>query len=130
MRVRPPILKIRHMIGMRFCLFVIGLLLPTALSAGISVGERPAKGRNSFPLSTPRVTATILHDPAEPEVVKRCAELFAADVEAVTGRRPQIVTSLPESGQLVIVGTVEKSALIQRIARAGKIDIRALDGAW
>lgn len=130
MRIRPPILKIRHMIGMRFCIFVIGLLLPTALSAGISVGERPAKGRNSFPLSTPRVTATILHDPAEPEVVKRCAELFAADVEAVTGRRPQIVTSLPESGQLVIVGTVEKSALIQRIARAGKIDIRALDGAW
>ena len=72
----------------------------------------------------------ILHDPAEPAVVKRCAALFAADVEAVTGRRPQIVTSLPESGQLVIVGTVEKSALIQRIARAGKIDIRALDGAW
>ena len=113
------------------CLFLaIGLLLSLSLKAQLSVSEQARKGKATFTLSAPHNTATILYDPAEPEVVKRCAALFAADVEAVTGRRPQIVTSLPELGQLVIVGTVEKSALIQRIARAGKIDIRALDGAW
>ena len=63
-------------------------------------------------------------------MVKRAAELFAADVEAVTGRRPQVTSATGETGPAVIVGTVGGSALIRRLSEAGKIDTAPLEGAW
>ena len=62
--------------------------------------------------------------------MKRAAELFAADVEAVTGRRPQVTSATGETGPAVIVGTVGGSALIRRLSEAGKIDTAPLEGAW
>ena len=61
---------------------------------------------------------------------KSAAELFAADVEAVTGRRPQVTSATGETGPAVIVGTVGGSALIRRLSEAGKIDTAPLEGAW
>ena len=56
--------------------------------------------------------------------------VFAADVEAVTGRRPQVTSATGETGPAVIVGTVGGSALIRRLSEAGKIDTAPLEGAW
>lgn len=84
----------------------------------------------AFTLASPRQTAAILYDASDAAVVKRAAELFAADVEAVTGRRPQVTSATGETGPAVIVGTVGGSALIRRLSEAGKIDTAPLEGAW
>lgn len=111
------------------------LMLSTlvAVSAGhaqVAVHEKSPETKYAFTLASPRQTAAILYDASDAAVVKRAAELFAADVEAVTGRRPQVTSATGETGPAVIVGTVGGSALIRRLSEAGKIDTAPLEGAW
>lgn len=104
-----------------------------AISAGhaqVAVHEKSPETKYAFTLASPRQTAAILYDASDAAVVKRAAELFAADVEAVTGRRPQVTSATGETGPAVIVGTVGGSALIRRLSEAGKIDTAPLEGAW
>ena len=104
-----------------------------AVSAGhaqVAVHEKSPETKYAFTLASPRQTAAILYDASDAAVVKRAAELFAADVEAVTGRRPQVTSATGETGPAVIVGTVGGSALIRRLSEAGKIDTAPLEGAW
>lgn len=98
--------------------------------AQVAVHEKSPKTKYAFTLASPRQTAAILYDASDAAVVKRAAELFAADVEAVTGRRPQVTSATGETGPAVIVGTVGGSALIRRLSEAGKIDTAPLEGAW
>lgn len=116
---------------MKIALSICGLLLSLSLSAQIRLHEQPCKGKNGFTLSSPRATAPIYCDPADAEVVKRAAQLFAADAEAVTGRPMRTTHSEQElDREAVIVGTIERCGPIRRLARAGKIDIRPIEGAW
>ena len=113
--------------------YILMLSALVAVSAGraqVAVHEKSPKTKYAFPLASPRQTAAILYDASDAAVVKRAAELFAADVEAVTGRRPQVTSATGETGPAVIVGTVGGSALIRRLSEAGKIDTAPLEGAW
>ena len=113
--------------------YILMLSALVAVSAGraqVAVHEKSPKTKYAFTLASPRQTAAILYDASDAAVVKRAAELFAADVEAVTGRYPRVTSAAGETGPTVIVGTVGGSALIRRLAEAGKIDTAPLEGAW
>lgn len=111
-------------------LMLSALVAVSAGRAQVAVHEKSPKTKYAFTLASPRQTAAILYDASDAAVVKRAAELFAADVEAVTGRRPQVTSATGETGPAVIVGTVGGSALIRRLSEAGKIDTAPLEGAW
>lgn len=111
-------------------LMLSALVAVSAGHAQVAVHEKSPKTKYAFTLASPRQTAAILYDASDAAVVKRAAELFAADVEAVTGRRPQVTSATGETGPAVIVGTVGGSALIRRLSEAGKIDTAPLEGAW
>lgn len=111
-------------------LMLSALLAVSAGHAQVAVHEKSPETKYAFTLASPRQTAAILYDASDAAVVKRAAELFAADVEAVTGRRPQVTSATGETGPAVIVGTVGGSALIRRLSEAGKIDTAPLEGAW
>lgn len=113
--------------------YILMLSALVAVSAGraqVAVHEKSPKTKYAFTLASPRQTAAILYDASDAAVVKRAAELFAADVEAVTGRYPRVTSAAGETGPAVIVGTVGGSALIRRLTEAGKIDTAPLEGAW
>ena len=113
--------------------YILMLSALVAVSAGhaqVAVHEKSPETKYAFTLASPRQTAAILYDASDAAVVKRAAELFAADVEAVTGRYPRVTSAAGETGPAVIVGTVGGSALIRRLAEAGKIDTAPLEGAW
>jgi len=113
--------------------YILMLSALVAVSAGraqVAVHEKSPKTKYAFTLASPRQTAAILYDASDAAVVKRAAELFAADVEAVTGRYPRVTSAAGETGPAVIVGTVGGSALIRRLSEAGKIDTAPLEGAW
>lgn len=113
--------------------YILMLSALVAVSAGraqVAVHEKSPKTKYAFTLASPRQTAAILYDASDAAVVKRAAELFAADVEAVTGRYPRVTSAAGETGPAVIVGTVGGSALIRRLSEAGKIDTTPLEGAW
>lgn len=111
-------------------LMLSALVAVSAGHAQVAVHEKSPETKYAFTLASPRQTAAILYDASDAAVVKRAAELFAADVEAVTGRRPQMTSATGETGPAVIVGTVGGSALIRRLSEAGKIDTAPLEGAW
>ena len=108
-------------------LMLSALVAVSAGHAQVAVHEKSPETKYAFTLASPRQTAAILYDASDAAVVKRAAELFAADVEAVTGRRPQVTSATGETGPAVIVGG---SALIRRLSEAGKIDTAPLEGAW
>lgn len=111
-------------------LMLSALVAVSAGHAQVAVHEKSPETKYAFTLASPRQTAAILYDASDAAVVKRAAELFATDVEAVTGRRPQVTSATGETGPAVIVGTVGGSALIRRLSEAGKIDTAPLEGAW
>ena len=63
--------------------------------------------------------------------VVRAANDLRADVERVTGTAPRVVAdSAPSGQQVVIVGTLGKSPIIDRLVREKKIDGAAIAGKW
>lgn len=66
----------------------------------------------------------------EMEVVTTAAECLAADIEAVTELRPPVTGNLPESGSVVVAGTVGTSPLIDQLVNAGKLNVSDVGGKW
>ena len=109
------------------------LLLSTFLTLGLhtwgagvlSISEQ----QGDFALlSTNGKPATVCVDKNEGLTVKKVAELFADDVQRVTGQRPHIVAK-PAKGA-VVIGTIGQSAYIDRLVRRGQLDVTAIRNGW
>ena len=101
----------------------IGTALPLAGGKAFSGG--------GFPLIRNGKPAQIIIDPEAESAVRHVAESFAADLERVCGMRPGI--NLPDGvpqENVVIIGVVGQSGLIDQLAKAGQIDVSDLHGAW
>ncbi|MDR2674241.1 MAG: glycosyl hydrolase 115 family protein [Opitutaceae bacterium] len=74
----------------------------------------------------------VIHAGANDEaLVHHAARFFQQDVEAVTGRRVEIVNRIPATARTaVILGTPEGSECIQKLARDKKIDLSGIKGRW
>jgi hypothetical protein len=112
------------------------VLPPPALRAAASLGlpldivVETAPPAGAFPLVTADRTAPLWHDANDyPGVVRALGDL-QDDIERVTGRRPAVSTALPSHAQPVIIGTVGKSAAIDSLVAAGKLDASDLQGKW
>lgn len=90
--------------------------------------------RDAVVLAAPGRAARLLLDPNEFPGVRRAATDLQADIASVSGVRPVLdVAQAPTAAggaDLVIVGTLGKSAIIDRLAREGKLDAKALRGMW
>ena len=83
----------------------------------------------AFPLVSGAVTADILTDPADFKVVSIAAQCLTADIEQITGRKPDIVGK-PASPHAVIIGTVGNSRIIDSLIASRQIDVRHIRGKW
>lgn len=113
---------------------VAGLAVPAAahppgsaapITPGGYVAERPRPG--SFPLAARGRAAPILVDAGDFAGVRRAAGDLRADVERVTGLAPE---AGGRGREVVIVGTLGRSPLVDDLARRGKIDVRGVAGKW
>ena len=64
-----------------------------------------------------------------PGVLKTTGHL-QTDIEAVTGIRPKIIRDTTEGKQVVIIGTIGKSPLIDQLIKEKKINGEAVTGLW
>jgi Glycosyl hydrolase family 115/Gylcosyl hydrolase family 115 C-terminal domain len=63
--------------------------------------------------------------------VRLAANLFAGDVESVTGHRPAVMTGAADLRvPAVIVGTLGKNPAIDRLAADGELDAEKIRGRW
>lgn len=84
-----------------------------------------------FPLATAgRPVPLVVETGAYPGVV-RVAGHLRADIERVLGTAPELMMdTLPGSGSCVLIGTLGKSALVDQLVAAGKLDVSTIRDAW
>ena len=93
------------------------------------VSEKAESG--SFQLEQNQKAAPIFLDPADWAGVLRAGADLQADVMRVTGVTPILTTNGAPAGKFaVIIGTLGKSPLIDRLAQGGKINVEAISGQW
>jgi hypothetical protein len=87
--------------------------------------------KGDFPIAGKKIAAPLYVDPGDFAGVLRAAKDLASDVKRVTGR----VAPLRSDGRnlaasMVIIGTLGKSAWIDRLVREHKIDASGITGKW
>ena len=95
----------------------------------VSVCAKSAKG--SFALIVKDKPTTVFIDNTQNSAVKLALESFAVDIGSVSGTEVTRVSDVSKAGgDLVIAGVVGQSALLEDLARAGKINVADLPGQW
>lgn len=84
----------------------------------VSQAQILSESKTAFDLSQ----ATIYVDKNDFTVVKKSAELLSQDIEKVTGRKVPVVNSLL-TGNMIIIGSVEKSAEIKKLIKSKEINV-------
>jgi hypothetical protein len=93
------------------------------------VRSTPAAG--AFPLAAGGKVADLVVDPADYKVVRIAADLFAGDVEKVTGARPQVLQAAAGGGgPRVYIGTRGHSPTVDALVKAKNVDTASIDGKW
>lgn len=112
---------------------LLSLLMTASLFAGAQTIISEKKAAGSFAVVAANSGAVIYTDAADYALIQKSAALLQQDIEMVTGKKLPIVNSLPPSGTnttVIIIGTLERSALINQLARQKKISTDKIKGKW
>ncbi len=116
----------------KILLLVSAFLLPrTGFALGQEKYVATVPGPGSFPIVQHKSAATIFVDVGDFAGVVRAANDLKADIARVSTLSPAIVSDVKDSGKhVVIIGTIGKSAMIDRLIREKKIDVSEFTGKW
>jgi hypothetical protein len=85
----------------------------------------------SFVLANQSAAAQICVDPADWPGVVRAAQDLQDDIRRVTGLTAPFCNSTDRlHSNIVLIGSIGHSTLIDRLIRSGKIDVSAIQGQW
>lgn len=105
------------------------MLLQVQLTAQLMVTEK--KEAAVFTIVDGQSVAGIYVENNEPALVKKSAALLQEDIFMVTGKRPSLVNTLASSFKnLIIIGTLAKSAAIQQLVKAKKVSLTKIADQW
>ena len=100
-----------------------------ALTSNSFVSEQPDSG--SFCIVAQGRAATVYVDTNDFAGVARVAADLQTDIRRVSGVTPALTQSSEQLGkQVILVGTIGRSAVIDRLIREGKVDATAIAGKW
>lgn len=100
-----------------------------AADVGPKVSVEASEG--AFVLADESGAAAIFVDGADHAVVRHAARLLGEDVERVTGQKAEVVNEADRlDDRAVIVGTLGRSAVIDRLVEEGKLDVEGVRGEW
>jgi hypothetical protein len=104
----------------------------SGLSAGLTetiISEKSSP--DSFPLLQNKQVASICVDQSDYAGVLRAASDLQADIERVSGVKPELAANGVPSGKIVIIaGTLGKSTFINNLVKDGKIKVDTITGKW
>jgi len=93
------------------------------------VAEKNAAG--AFAIVNGNTVAAIYVDSADFPTVQKSAVLFQQDIQRVTGKTPSLVHTLNgRIKNIIIIGSIGKSRLVQQLAASKKINTSSLAGKW
>ncbi|HQF40311.1 MAG TPA: glycosyl hydrolase 115 family protein, partial [Opitutaceae bacterium] len=102
---------------------------PTSSLAG-SILVEPVAMAGAFPLVERAQAAPLWFDARDHKGVIRAIGDLRTDIERVTGLKPEVTERQPASVPPVIIGTVGRSELIDRLVATGQLDGSKLVGKW
>jgi hypothetical protein len=112
-------------------LVALGLTWTGSASAQGGAWVRDVRRAGDFELVRGGRAADVLVSGEDFKVVRLAADDLASDVERVTGARPAVrAEAVGLSGHALIVGTLGRSAFVDRLVREGKLDETSLRGKW
>ena len=116
----------------KILLLVAGLLAPRySFAIGQEKYVETNPGKDSFPIVEKNIVANLYVDTNDFAGVVRAAGDLQADIARVTGLSPAITHAKKNPGKnVIIVGTIGKSELIDRLIREKKIDVSGIAGKW
>jgi hypothetical protein len=98
-------------------------LIPLQLTEDLRPGD--------FALVTNGRAADFYVAPEDFKVAQIAADCFGADVARVTGITPKLKSNRMElAGNVVLIGTIGKSAVIDELIRTGRLDVSQVNGQW
>jgi hypothetical protein len=119
---------------MRYLILAAGLLNITFAFSQSSYNEdiiiTSSKVKNGFIIAEKGKTALLLINSTDFPGVKRAVNDLRSDIGKVTGSVPDLSIDTILKKDLIIIGTVGKSSLIDDLAERGKIDISGLKDKW
>jgi lysophospholipase L1-like esterase len=110
----------------------VTLLLVFVACAGLVRAESwlaDSAGGGAFPLVAGNAAAPIAVSANDWPGVRRAAGDLQADIERVTGKKPGLGVAA-NFREVVIVGTIGRSTLIDGLVTAGKLNVDAVRGKW
>jgi len=111
------------------CLSLMSAPRSPAVQAAPLLTDSP--GATDFVLAGHGNAAAIRLERETDKSVRRAAVDLAADIERVTGIRPQVgIDATTPHGLAVIIGVLGHSPLIDNLAAAGKLDTSGVRGQW
>jgi hypothetical protein len=87
-------------------------------------------GNGSFPLSASGKSAPLYIDANDYAGVMIALKNLQTDIQAVTGSKPELLSNAPSGKQVILVGTMGKSTLIDGLIKAKKFNVSAIAGKW
>ena len=112
-------------------------LLGAAMAPAKALGQKPfialdraAAGSAAVVLAEAGRVADLYVDGNDHAGVLRAAASLRDDLGRVTGIRPRLEQSAPRGPDVVIVGTLGKSRLVDGLVAAGKLDATSIAGKW
>ena len=85
----------------------------------------------SFAIVNANAAAAIYVDPKDWPGVLRAANDLSHDIKDITGKMPTVISSnKPAERNVIIIGTLGKSEIINQLVAAHKIDVSAIQGKW
>jgi hypothetical protein len=87
-------------------------------------------GKDRFSLTTKGQVALMLTGHDEYAGVRRAMKSLEADIMRVTGAKPAPSPDQKNPRELILVGTIGKNPLIDKLVSDGRIDLSALSGKW
>lgn len=110
----------------RFSKFLL-MISCCAFGTFFSHAQLVSTGKTGFELTG----AVIYTDPSEDILVKKSAEFLQQDIERVTGKKVAVVSQIEKTNAMyIIIGTIEKSRILNQLSNSGKLRLKEISGKW
>ena len=84
-----------------------------------------------FPIATASQTASIYVDQNDDWLVHKSASLLQNDIEKVTGKKPELISSFSSSAKnIIIIGTINGSSTINKLIAEKKLSADSIKDKW
>lgn len=109
--------------------FLLAVLLVSARAGAQNFVIAQNEG-GAFAIASGKV-ASIYTDKNDDWLVNKAASLLQQDIQLATGRKPELISDPSSlSGNVIIIGTLNGSSLIQNLIAQNKINVTGIRGKW